>query len=63
MKSDKSLPELWGINMHMTVYRQDGKPLDHDEFMDKFIAFVESNNWYCGGSTYAEDLNHPDMNL
>lgn len=25
--------------------------LSHDEFLDKFIEFVEANGWYFGGGT------------
>jgi hypothetical protein len=53
------LPELWGVSINMLVYREDGKPLDRDVFFDKFIDFVEANNWFCSGATTVEDLNHP----
>lgn len=56
----KELPELWGVTLHGSVYRQDEKTLDPDEFFDKFIEFVESNNWYFGGGFSPEDLNHPE---
>lgn len=57
--SGQELPELWGIEINGCIYRQNGKPLDPDEFADKFLEFIESQNWYFGGGTTVVDLNHP----
>ncbi|MNP55403.1 hypothetical protein D3C76_1500480 [compost metagenome] len=37
-----------GIEISGTIFATEGD-IDHDEFLDKFIEFVESNGWEFGG--------------
>lgn len=30
-------------------------PVTHDEFLNLFIKFIESNNWSFGGGTFADN--------
>ena len=41
------------INGYVTVQNN----LTHDEFLEKFINFIETNGWYFGGRTqvYIDD--------
>lgn len=34
------------------VLDTENNPIDNDTLMDKFIEWVESNNWYCGGTIF-----------
>lgn len=45
-----------GIEIHGTIYKDDGD-IDFYIFLDKFIEFVESNDWNFGGATYQIDEN------
>ncbi|WP_156877584.1 50S ribosome-binding protein YggL [Shimazuella kribbensis] len=48
MKTNKQL----GIKISGTIFAEDGHTnINHDEFLDKFIEFVEKNNWLFGGGT------------
>jgi len=48
---------LIGVELHMHVWRENEEPLDHNEFMNMFVAFIESNGLLCGGTTTQVDLN------
>ncbi|MFT9369212.1 hypothetical protein ACXHJ2_15105 [Paenibacillus sp. ALE3] len=39
-----------GIKISGAVFATKGN-IDHDEFIDKFIEFVESNGWEFGGGS------------
>lgn len=39
------------------VLDTENNPIDNDTLMDKFIEWVESNNWFCGGTIYPLDEN------
>ncbi|WP_172249972.1 50S ribosome-binding protein YggL [Saccharibacillus deserti] len=43
-----------GIEIKGSVFADVGD-VDHDEFLDKFIDFVESNGWSFGGGTKQVD--------
>jgi hypothetical protein len=43
-----------GIEISGSIYAENGE-IDHDEFTDKFIDFIESNGWYFGGGTKQVD--------
>jgi uncharacterized protein YggL (DUF469 family) len=47
-----------GVEISGVLYADDGD-IDHNEFLDAFIDFVESKNWNFGGSvkTINEDGN------
>ncbi|MVP01913.1 DUF469 family protein [Paenibacillus sp. N10] len=38
------------MEINGTVFANKGN-LNHDEFLDKFIEFVEANGWQFGGGT------------
>ncbi|MBA4543060.1 MULTISPECIES: hypothetical protein [Thermoactinomyces] len=41
-----------GIHIDGCIFANDkNTDIDHDEFLDKFIAFVEENGWLFGGGT------------
>lgn len=45
-----------GISIQGVTFAVDeNKNIDHDEFTDKFIDFIESNGWYFGGGTVLID--------
>jgi uncharacterized protein YggL (DUF469 family) len=45
-----------GIHIEGCIYAVDEHvDIDHDEFLDKFIDFVEANGWMFGGGTYQVD--------
>lgn len=46
-----------GIECRMHIYRPDGGPIELGDFFDKFIDFIESNGWACGGETQQIDLD------
>lgn len=46
-----------GIESRMHIYSPDGDSIDLGVFFDKFIDFIESNGWACGGTTEQVDLD------
>ena len=57
---EKKLPELIGIYIRGNIWNKDEKPLDGGDFWEKFIEFVEVNNWLYGGTMSEVDLNKDD---
>uniref|UniRef100_C5DAY0 Uncharacterized protein n=1 Tax=Geobacillus sp. (strain WCH70) TaxID=471223 RepID=C5DAY0_GEOSW len=48
MKQKKQL----GVYIEGCIYaNDDNKSIEHDEFWDKFIDFIEANGWHFGGGT------------
>jgi uncharacterized protein YggL (DUF469 family) len=48
LKKNKQL----GIEINGTIFAEDEHTnINPDEFLDKFIEFVEKNNWLFGGGT------------
>lgn len=43
------------IRLNHFVAKSDGADLDHDEFMSKFIDFIELNGCYTGGHSFPVD--------
>lgn len=39
-----------GVEINGCIFSETGD-VDHDQFLDKFIEFIESNGWYFGGGT------------
>jgi hypothetical protein len=54
-----------GIEISGTIFAMDEcRNIYHDEFLDKFIEFIEKNNWLFGGGTKQIDddgevVTHP----
>lgn len=40
-----------GIEINGVVFSNDESDIDHDEFLNAFIEFVEANGWNFGGGT------------
>jgi uncharacterized protein YggL (DUF469 family) len=52
LKQNKQL----GIEISGTIYSEDAHTnINQEEFLEKFIAFVEKNNWLFGGGTKQVD--------
>lgn len=52
VKQNKQL----GIEISGIIFAEDENTnIAHDEFLDKFIEFVEKNNWSFGGGTKQVD--------
>ncbi|TKH39075.1 hypothetical protein C1I59_07440 [Paenibacillus polymyxa] len=49
-----------GIKISGAVFATKGN-IDHDEFIDKFIEFVESNGWEFGGGSRLIDEDGNDI--
>lgn len=52
------MQKLMGIKVSVNIWREDEEPLDPDVFWDKFIDFIQSNNWLMAGN-----VDHIDMNV
>lgn len=40
-----------GIEINGVVFSNDEKDINHDEFLDAFIQFIEAKGWNFGGGT------------
>ncbi|MGG4184118.1 hypothetical protein ABEW24_12170 [Paenibacillus jamilae] len=49
-----------GIKISGAVFATEGN-VDHDEFIDKFIEFVEANGWEFGGGSKKIDEEGNDI--
>ena len=40
-----------GVEINGCVYGNDGKDVEHEEFLNAFIEFIEAKGWHFGGGT------------
>ncbi|WP_186579523.1 YggL 50S ribosome-binding family protein [Aquibacillus kalidii] len=44
-----------GVNLDGVIYTNNNGDLGHNQFMDAFLEFIESNGWSFGGGSFQID--------
>ena len=58
-KGGKTMIDYKFLKMNMVI-ETTNNPITAEDFIVKFIEWIESNNWYCGGGVKPVDENGND---